>query len=105
METDDLWVQLKRQTEEMENRIRRLAGCDRQQSVTAEEPIFEKKEVADSVKVRSEASAEQEISLPNPQIGRMDIDDLPISVWAGRSAAFDANGLLRLSFAGCSHAK
>ena len=35
----------------------------------------------------------------------MDIDDLPISVWAGRSAAFDANGLLRLSFAGCSHAK
>ena len=57
METDDLWVQLKRQTEEMENRIRRLAGCDRQQSVTAEEPIFEKKEVADSVEVRSEASA------------------------------------------------
>ena len=30
---------------------------------------------------------------------------MPISVWAGRSAAFDANGLLRLSFAGCSHAK
>ena len=57
------------------------------------------------MKVRSEASAGQEISLPNPQIGRMDIDDLPISVWAGRSPAFDADGLLRLSFAGCSHAR
>ena len=45
MDTDDLWVQLKRQTEEMENRIRRLAGCDRQQSVTAEGPFFEKKEL------------------------------------------------------------
>eukprot|EP00435_Cladocopium_sp_Y103_P012299 s161_g3.t1 len=50
METDDLWLQLIRQTVDMEKYIRRLAGCDRQASVTAEEPSFEEKEVADSVK-------------------------------------------------------
>ena len=60
---DDLWLQLKRQTEDMENHIRRLASCDNQ-----------------------DTSAGQEMSLESPQMGRMDIDeDLPISVWAGRS--------------------
>ena len=69
MEMDDLWLQLKRQTEDMENHIRRLASCDNQ-----------------------DTSAGQEMSLKSPQMGRMDIDeDLPISVWAGRSR--DASGL------------
>eukprot|EP00435_Cladocopium_sp_Y103_P050047 s1289_g15.t1 len=36
MEMDDLWLQLKRKTEDMENHVRRLAGCDRQESVTRE---------------------------------------------------------------------
>ena len=78
---DDLWLQLKRQTEDMENHIRRLASCDNQ-----------------------DTSAGQEMSLESPQMGRMDIDeDLPISVWAGRSR--DASGLRRLSCAGGSHAR
>ena len=43
MEMNDLWMQLMRKTEDMENHIRRLAGSDRQESVTAEEPSFEKR--------------------------------------------------------------
>jgi len=106
IEMNDLWMQLMRQTEDMENHIRRLAGCDRQESVTAEEPSFEKKEVADSVKVKNEASARQEITFESPQIGWMDMDDLwdlPVS-GADRSKAFDANRLPRLSSADGSHA-
>jgi len=63
METDDLWLRLKRKTEDMESHIRHLAGCDRQVGVTAEQPSFDKKEVADSVKVTNETGAEQEIML------------------------------------------
>ena len=60
METDDLWMQLKRKTEDMESHIRRL----RQQGVTAEEASFDKKELVESVKkVANEAGAEQEIML------------------------------------------
>ena len=105
MERYDLRLQLMRQIEDMENHIRRLADCDRQESVMAEEASFEKPEVADSVKVRNEPSVEQEIRLKTPQIGRMDMDfwDPPVS-GAGRSRAFDANGLRRLSSAGGSHA-
>ena len=105
-ETNDLWLELKRQTEDMENHIRRLAGCGNKESLMAEEPSFEKKEIADSVKVKNEASAQQEISFESPQIGRMDMDDLwdlPVS-GADRSKAFDANRLPRLSSADGSHA-
>ena len=63
METDDLWLRLKRKTEDMESHIRHLAGCDIQVGVTAEQPSFDKKEVADSVKVTNETGAEQEIML------------------------------------------
>ena len=63
METDDLWMQLMRQTENMESHVRRLAGCDRQVGVTAEQPSFDKKEIAESVKVTNETGAEQEIML------------------------------------------
>ena len=65
MEMDDLWMQLTRQTADMENHIRRLAGCDRQESVTAEQPSFEKNEVAYSAKVKNETSTQQEI-MPSP---------------------------------------
>ena len=57
IEMDDLWMQLKRQTEDMEHHIHRLARCDMQESVTAEEPV------ADSVKATNEAGAEREIML------------------------------------------
>jgi len=63
MEMDDLWLRLKIKTEDMESHIRHLAGCDRQVGVTAEQPSFDKKEVADSVKVTNETGAEQEIML------------------------------------------
>ena len=57
IEMDDLWMQLKRQTEDMEHHIHRPARCDMQESVTAEEPV------ADSVKATNEAGAEREIML------------------------------------------
>ena len=71
METDDLWMQLKRKTEDMESHIRRLAGCDRQQGVMAEELSFDKKELVESVKkVANEAGAEQvleSVGVPNEE--------------------------------------
>eukprot|EP00435_Cladocopium_sp_Y103_P006086 s2457_g1.t4 len=63
METGDLWMQLRRQTEDTETQIRLLAGCDRRESVRAEEPSVEKKEAADSVKATHETGAEQEMML------------------------------------------
>ena len=62
METDDLWMQLKRQTVDMENHIRRLAGCDGQEGVMAEEPV------AASVKATNETGTEREI-MPSPADG------------------------------------
>ena len=63
MEMNDLWPQLKRKTEDMESHIRHLAGCDRQEGVTAEQPSSEKKEVAQRMTVKNETGAEQEIML------------------------------------------
>ena len=71
-----------RQTEDMENHIRRLAGCDRQESVTAEEPSFEKKEVADSVKVKNETGAPQEMMLSSAD-GSHDTQGLDVFESAG----------------------
>ena len=82
IEMNDLWMQLMRQTEDMENHIRRLAGCDRQESVTAEEPSFEKKEVADSVKVKNETGAPQEMMLSSAD-GSHDTQGLDVFESAG----------------------
>ena len=100
METDDLSLHSMKQTEDMKNNVRRLAGCDRQESEMAGEESLEKKEVT------NELSAEQGIGLKSRQSWSMDMDglrDLPVS-GAGRSQAFDSNGLRWLSSAGGSHA-
>ena len=82
IDMNDLWMQLMRQTEDMENHIRRLAGCDGQESVTAEEPSFEKKEVADSVKVKNETGAPQEMMLSSAD-GSHDTQGLDVFESAG----------------------
>mmetsp|Transcript_68803 Transcript_68803/g.112873 ORF Transcript_68803/g.112873 Transcript_68803/m.112873 type:complete len:398 (+) Transcript_68803:54-1247(+) len=60
MDMNDLWMQLMRQTADMESHIRRLAGCDRQGSVTGEEPV------SDSVKATNETGAERGVMPSSP---------------------------------------